>query len=317
MNKMKEEETFKNYLGEERVKKLGVLQIEVDKTKAAIDNEAYNDMLKLLIKYCMSKPNYYYTYYSFRDVLRKYYDLSYKLITKIANYNNKEIYDIYKFINNYTENNLNYKLSIINEFINLGVIEERSYFEFNTYDLYKKLLQVLSVKYKKGYKKSSKDVYNSSRLNNIQTKGKRISKKIVQLNNKSNLVIQEPIFKPTVTTMDIVCNLPDLIADNEEKFKELINYLYKMFWENKIKDYSKNGELDFINNLRRYFFHDLEHDRDSKTKKKIKLVKDFYEDALGKNFPETAKDWQIVQEYIYNLLLKFLENIEIKESDLV
>ena len=127
------------------------------------------------------------------------------------------------------------------------------------------------------------------------------------------MINQDYFVKPTISTMEIVCYLPDIIVDNEEDFKKLIDYLYKLFWETKARNYAQKKDLDFINNIRRYYYHDLEHGKNSDIKRKFNDVKEFYKSALGKNFPETAKDWQIVQEYIYDLLIEFLESIQINE----
>lgn len=313
MVKTNKKVALKKYLGEKRLETLDKLCDFVEKSDNEIDNVAYKNMLNTLLKYSIDETNYYYARFMVKEILKRYYDISYKIILKMSYYNTEELFKMYEFINSYTEKNIDFKILIINEFKKFGIIEERSLFEPTSYNLYKKLLQVLSVIYKKDHKKDSEELYKNSRLNNIQVKGKKIAKKIVELNHRSYLINEVPIVKPTITTMDIVCNLPDIIVDNEEDLKKIIDSLYKMFWENKIKDYSKNGELNFINNLRRYFFHDLEHDRKSKTIQKIKLVKNLYKSALGKSIPETAKDWQTIQEHIYDLLLDFLENIEIKE----
>ena len=37
-------------------------------------------------------------------------------------------------------------------------------------------------------------------------------------------------------------------------------------------------------------------------------------EACGKSIPETAKEWQKVQEYIYDKLLIFLDEIKVTED---
>lgn len=314
MLKMKKEDTLKNYLGEERIKGLDNLYMLVEKSNINIDDKAYKDMINILIKYSFDEINYFYTYFIIRDILRRYYDVSYNIISRMSNHNSEEIYKMFEFINLYTENNLDFKISIIREFSKMGIIEERSLFEPIVSNLYKKLLQIFSVKYKKGYSKESEKLYVNSKLSTIQKKAKKITELVIQHNKNAFLINQDYFVKPTNSTMEIMCYLPDIVVDNEKDFKKLIDYLYKLFWESKAKSYVKNNELNFINNIRRYFYHDLEHGKSSDIKRKFKDVKDFYKSALGKNWPETAKDWQVVQEYIYDLLLSFLENVEIKEA---
>ncbi len=313
MLKMKKEDSLKNYLGENRIKDLEKLHEVVEKSNNDIDDKAYMDMINILIKYSCDELNYFYAYFIIKDILNRYYDLSYNIISKINIQKNEELYKMFEFINKYTKYNIEFKLSIIDEFSKIGIIEERSLFEPITHNLYKKLLQIFSVKYKKCYSKKSEELYASSRLSNIQKKADKITKLIVQHNKNSFLINQDYFVKPTISTMEIVCYLPDIIVDNEEDFKKLIDYLYKLFWETKARNYAQKKDLDFINNIRRYYYHDLEHGKNSDIKRKFNDVKEFYKSALGKNFPETAKDWQIVQEYIYDLLIEFLESIQINE----
>lgn len=313
MNKMKKEDALKNYLGEDRIKNLDNLYTLVENSKSKTDDKAYNDMMSILVKYSFDEPNHFYTYFTIRDVLRKYYDLSYNIIFKLSDQDNENIFQMYEFINSYTKKNLDFKISIINEFINIGIYEERSLFEPFTFNLYKKLLQIFSIKYKKGYIKDSVELYEQSKLGIIQKKAKKITNSIIKHNNNSYLIKQEYFVKPTNSVLEIMCSLPDIIVDNEEDFKKLIDYLYKLFWESKSRGYAKNNELDFINNIRRYYYHDLEHGKESDVKKKFKFVKDFFVESIEKNIPATAKDWQKIQEHIYDLLIDFLENIEIDE----
>ena len=207
---------------------------------------------------------------------------------------------------------MDFKISIVDEFSKIGIIEERALFKPISSDLYKKLLQIFSIKYKKGYTKESRDLYEQSKLSTIQKKSKYITKTIISYNKNSYLVNQEHFIKPTNSVLEIMCSLSDIIVDNEDDFKKFIDYLYKLFWENNVKNYAKNKELDFINNIRRYYYHDLEHGKNTDVKKKFKYVKDFYIESINKIIPKTAKDWQNIQEHIYDLLIEFLEKIEIK-----
>lgn len=70
MNKMEKEVALKNYLGEDRIKDLDNLYTLVENSKSKIDDKAYNDMMNILVKYSFDEPNYFYTYFTIRDVLR-------------------------------------------------------------------------------------------------------------------------------------------------------------------------------------------------------------------------------------------------------
>lgn len=312
MLNMTKEDSLRNYLGKERIQNLKKLYILVQENNLEIDDKAYNNMLEILNKYSSAKKNYFYTYFITKNILEKYCDLSYNVISKITILKNVELYKMLDFINEYTKFNLDFKISIVDEFSKIGIIEERALFKPISSDLYKKLLQIFSIKYKKGYTKESRDLYEQSKLSTIQKKSKYITKTIISYNKNSYLVNQEHFIKPTNSVLEIMCSLSDIIVDNEDDFKKFIDYLYKLFWENNVKNYAKNKELDFINNIRRYYYHDLEHGKNTDVKKKFKHVKDFYIESINKSIPKTAKDWQNIQEHIYDLLIEFLEKIEIK-----
>ena len=131
------------------------------------------------------------------------------------------------------------------------------------------------------------------------------------------LVNQIEVVKPTTNSMEIVSCLPDFVVDNETDFKKLIDWLYKLFWDNgqKIKSYAKNKELDIINAIRKYYYHDIEHGEIKRIKVKYDDVKKVFKEACQKNIPENAKDWQKIQEFIYDKLIQFLSCVEIKEIE--
>ncbi len=302
------------YLDNDTYKKLIKSYEQVNKSGSKIDDYVYSEMLKLLKKYCKEEINNYFKYLIIKDVMNQYVNISNNLIKKVLTYDNDKIYDIYNYINIYTEKNLNYKLSIIEQFKNIGIIEERSLKDDFYVNIFKKLLQVLSSVYKKDNTNNSEIVYEKSVSSNIQLKGKKMMQILTKLNQQSYLVNQDYLVKPTTKVMEIICYLPDIVVDNENDFKELIDYLYKMFWENKgIRSYDSNNTLTFINDLRRYFFHDLEHGDESKVRGKFKKVKVFYNEACEKNIPDSTSDWHQIQLYIYDILLSFLNDIKIEE----
>ena len=313
MNKMKKEDSLRNYLGKDRVDSLTKLYNIVQSSLSITDDKAYKDMIAILYNYSFDDPKQFYIYLIIKEFLKKYYDLSYNLISKMSYKNNDNLYQMYDFINLYTKQNLDFKISIINEFEKIGIYEERSFHEPISFNFYKKLLQIFSVIYKKGYSKASEELYEQSKISIIQKKAKKITNRIIKLNNDCYLINQKHFVKPTNSVLEIMCSLSDIIVDNEDDFKKLIDYLYKLFWESKSRDYANNKELDFVNNIRRYYYHDLEHGKESDIKKKFKFVKDFFNESIGKSIPNSAKDWQSVQEHIYDLLIDFVDNIVINE----
>ena len=177
-------------------------------------------------------------------------------------------------------------------------------------------MQVLSVIYRKDLHINSEEVYKKSKVNALSEKAKKIVDYIIELNKCSLRVNQYYLFDTTNTLVEFAASLSNIIVDNEDDFKVLISYLYKVFWDNgqKIRNYANNGELNFINNLRNFYFHDIEHGTSSEVRKKYRRVKKFFMEACGKSIPETAKEWQKVQEYIYDKLLIFLDEIKVTED---
>lgn len=311
MFKFKKKDNIINYLGKERFNTLIKYKEIVEASHSDLDDKMYHDMLLLIYKYSTFDVNDFASYKILRESIRNYYDVSIHLLSKINKDDNDNAYQVYKFINEYTKINMNYKLYMIEEFKqNNEIYEEKKEPQFMLNNSYTKLLQILSVKYKNGYKKESEEVYNNSNLKTIQEKAKKITGLINKINKKVLLIEQKKFVKPTVNVLDIMCTLPDTIVNNEEEFQKLVNSLYELLWENEARTYATNHELDFISDIRRYYYHDLEHGKEKDYKKKYELVHQFYLDAISKDIPSSAKEWQKVQEYMYDLIISFLEKID-------
>lgn len=298
---------MKKILSNESYNYLISLSDKVANTKTDVDDKVLSEMLMLLKKYNSVQFNDYFKYIPIYELINKYVKIISTLITNIPSDNIENYRYLLDYLNFFTDENIKYKISIINEFkkYDLEMIHD---FDFE--NPFKKFLQVLSCAFRKDRNVNPKYIYEKSNSFNIQQKGKKICELILELNKKAELLNQKLLVKPTVSTMEACFKLTDIVTDNENQFKDLVNHLYKLFWENKeFKKYAINGELDFVNDLRRYFFHDLDHGNDYE--KKVKRVGEIYKIACGKRVPENSKDWQKVQTYIYELLINFLENIHI------
>ncbi len=286
-------------------------------TENTVDNAIYNNLSNTLLKYNkIIEKNILYTC-TISNFLQQYVDLSSRLILKYNKDKKENINSINSFINTYVNENLDYKYYIFKEFENIGLVEERIKLSDYYVNSLKKILQIFSVTYRKDNESLPRALYDSSIIGSIQNKAKIIVKYIIDLNKKSLLINQVHVIKPTNTVMEIVCNLPDFIVDNEENFKELTSWLYKIFWDNnqKIREYALSEELDFVNSLRTYYYHDIDHGEKSKIRQKFRKVKNIFYDSCGKIIPENAKDWQKIQEAIYDRLISFLESITIAEKN--
>ena len=308
---MNEKNIMSHYLSDksgQELDKIYKIAIEGDDK---LEVEIYNNMLNIINKY---SSNYYEDFYSniiISSTLQKYIELNYNIILKINNQNGEIIHNISDFINKYTDELINNKLYIVNKFEQSEIIEEGNIDSNLKFNFYTKLLQVFSVMYRKNVNKDSFQLYEQSKIRILKEKADKISSKILDLNDKIFLINQVKFVNPTNGTMRTVYELPSTIVDNESDFKELVSSLYKLLWEtNARKEYDKNDKLTFINDLRRYYFHDLEHGRNNDADKKTKRVKDFFTAAIGKCIPETAKEWQSCQEYIYDLIIDYLDNVE-------
>lgn len=261
---------LKELLSENSYNKLLQLMKSVQDSISEVDNDAFDKLVTLLLKYNSKKIDNYIKDIIFHETFSKYIDISNNIVSKMVFNDEQKLLNIYDYLCLYTEDNLNYKFSIINEFKKLDLIESRYIFNYHFENPFKKILQVLSCVYRKDTNLDAKTVYEKSNSYEIQQKAKKIVNVILKLNKETELSNQKFLVKPTNSTLEACCLLPDIIADNEKKYKEVINYLYKIFWENKeFKKYAKNGEIDFVNDIRIFFYHDLDHGKQSDYRKKL------------------------------------------------
>lgn len=296
--------------------KLKILKEYVDKSNNIIDDEMYFNVEKNLKLFKEKLNQYCFKIYGMYSFTEQYIELTSRLLVKYNKEQNRNIYDVNMFITLYFHDNIKYQEKIVNEFYKFGLIEERSLYNKYFGNSLKKISQVLSTVYRKDNTSDSKTIYEKSQVNAISEKAKKITDYIIELNKRSLRINQCYLFDTTNTLLEIAVSLPNIIVDNEDDFKNLMEGLYKVFWDNnqKIKDYDLNDELNFVNWLRCFYCHDIEHGSASEVRKKHKRVKQIFKDACGKSIPETAKEWQKVQVYVYDRLIAFLENVEIVEN---
>ena len=296
--------------------KLKVIKEYVEKSNNVIDDEMYYNTEKVLMMLKEKINQYYFKTYGMYSFINQYIELTNKLLVKYNKEYNKNIYDVNMFITFYFQDNIKYQQNVINEFYKFGLIEERELYNKYFGNSLKKISQVLSVVYRKDNTSDSKTIYEKSQVNAISEKAKKITDYIIELNKRSMRINQCYLFDTTNTLLEIAVSLPNIIVDNEDDFKNLMEGLYKVFWDNnqKIKEYNLNDELNFVNWLRCFYCHDIEHGSASDVRKKHRRIKQIFKDACGKSIPETAKEWQRVQEYVYDRLISFLENVEIVEN---
>ncbi len=251
------------------------------------------------------------------SMILNYIDFQNNLISKIDYINIEKMSVLQNFYSNIATDVFYFQSNTFDSFKKIGVIEQRAlssgFKEAIDSNLYGKIAQSISNTYKSESKIEPEEVFDNSLVSNIYSNAKSIINNILQVNKLSQLK-GECIFKPTPEMMNICVNFPTIITDNEEKFKSIIDWLYKSFWENRdrIIPLTSTDSIKFIDNLRKYFFHDLEHSYDGKAKKKYLNVGNFFNSIIGKSYPSNGKEWQQVQNHIYTILGQTLEEIKTK-----
>lgn len=277
--------------------------------------ELYKNVIEIIKTYNNISEKSYFYYFNLKDIVEGYISLQENLATKLNRLKPSKIKDLSRFYTDYTSSIIKFFIEIGEGFKKIGIVEERAKdLESKEKDIniYRKLSQSLSPAYRNDITKSSKEIYEDSNVAKIKEKGESIVRDILDIEKLSRLD-GEPIIKPTVDTMSICVVLPKLYVNTEEDFKTLIDWLYKIFWENKekFKKYMQSvEEFEFINNLRRYYYHDLEHGDKKDYKKKYILVNEFFKESCGVKYPSNTKEWQESQQYIYNKLDSIIKKVK-------
>lgn len=306
-----------NIMNNTTLKSLQSIQkLEMNYLKGINFNPLYNNISNLVVSYGKTLNNSFFKSIITKPIIEEYVSIHDKLISKLVDVNLEKLEGLSTFFTNYTKGLLDFKLDVVEEFIDIDMIEYRALLEYKEeveINPYSKVSQVISPAYRNDINIEPTEVYKKSFFLEIQTKAKSIVKSVIDINKLSRLD-GEPLIKPTVDAMEICVNLSDIIVDNENDFKKLIDWLYKLFWDNNqpIRNHTTNMEFNFINDLRRYFYHDLEHGDEKDIKKKMAKVKEFFETACGKKYPTCNEEWKKAQDHVYNLLEKIL--LKIKDS---
>ncbi len=279
----------------------------------------YSDIVKLYNRYDRQFNAYFLSRIISKFIFKNYIDLQFRLISKIEILNNNKISNLQKFYNFVANDIASFQFKTVESFKRIGIIEERTFDNDNVFieaNLYGKISQGLSPVYKVDFVESAEDVYKKTLVSDIYDAAKEIVKNIIEIDKKSQLS-GKCIIKPTVDVMSICFNLPTLIADDEQKFSNIIDCFYKTVWENrtKMEEYIDINDLNFINDLRRYYFHDLEHGKEREYRPKYLAVSNFFKLAINKKYPSNSKEWQISQLYLYNTILGILSNLDLKISE--
>ena len=242
---------------------------------------------------------------------QKYVDLQNNLITKFHFLGNDKVINLQNFYEDLTFEMFQYQEQIC-KFAALNNLTIKQIFNEDS-NIYTKISQTISYAYRKDTTVLPTTLYQKSLVSDIHNEAKIIARKVIDINDKSKLSESaKNIFKPTNEIMTLLVELPEFIADDKEMFQKVSDWLYKLIWENgtRIEKVLDKKEFEFINDLRRYFFHDLEHGKEKDWKKKFQAVGDYFEECISKRIPETAKDWQKIQLETYKRVTEILTKLE-------
>lgn len=305
---------------------------KIDKVNNIFNSELINEISKIKIRedkilknfnlkpiFSESLKEFYRTYekafnqqnWVLINSFKKYADLQNGLIQKANILGNDKVSNLQKFYETLAFEIFQYKEQICN-FVALDSLKANRLLNDDG-NIYEKVSQTISYAYRKDTTISPETLYQKSLVSDIHNEAKIIARKVIDINEKSKLAVNpENIFRPTNNIMTFLVELPEFIADNTEMFKKISDWLYKLIWENKkrIEKILDKKEFQFINNLRTYFFHDIEHDDEKDWKKKVQAIGDYFEKCIDKRVPETAKDWQKIQLETYKKVVEVLNKIE-------
>lgn len=287
--------------------------------KLDINTIFYNDVAQLCNQYNNLFNKDFLSHIIPKPIIQDYVDLQSRLLPKVEIMGGSKIFGLQNFYNGIANDIANFQFNTVNAFKSIGIIEERALNTDNIdieANLYGKISQGLSPVYKENCTVKAEEVYKKTMVSDIYDTAKNVVANIIEVDKKSQLS-GKCIFKPSVDMMVICFNLPTLIADDEQKFSNIIDWLYKALWKNrsKMEGYIDINDFNFINDLRIYYRHDLEHGKERDYKYKFLAVGDFFSSVIDKRYPTNSKEWQKAQLYIYNTIMNILLDLKLKLDD--
>lgn len=156
------------------------------------------------------------------------------------------------------------------------------------------------------------------KVNNIKQISEQIIKKITEVNKIYSSKNKEDLFKPTNSLLEST-NIIGLPVDSKDSFKDLIDALYKIFYEwswnlTRIHENIKNDSSVFfdIKHLRTDCFHDYEHGEQKKIDQKRNIISWVYTKYSQKKSLVEINETDLIhfQKKILTVINNELMNIE-------
>lgn len=171
-----------------------------------------------------------------------------------------------------------------------------------------------------------KELENESSLKTLPgyehfTNARAVCGLVPLINNQRTTKGDEVIFKPTTRLVEAVVAIPNLVAVDRTTFGEFIDQLYFLlyeaagadklrFLEAKVVEADESEAVWTVKQLRNYFIrHDVEHGKESETKKKQVQVDDIFRRLIGKTIPTALDDYRNAQQSILREVRMFLEKL--------
>lgn len=165
---------------------------------------------------------------------------------------------------------------------------------------------------------SELELIDLKRKETIRNLSNELVEQITNINSIYKPANQEDLFKNTNENLKGSIKISKPVGD-KEGFKNLIDSLYKLFYEGS-GSLSRvphcllvNDSIYFdIKHLRTDFFHDIEHGKENKIKNKQKVITNIYSKYTGKKTIEELEVGDLIrfQKTLYKNLLTELEHLE-------
>lgn len=155
------------------------------------------------------------------------------------------------------------------------------------------------------------EAFLNSDVLNLTEKGKRLTNKIVDINNMCVRKGREVLFKYTGATMNAAATMGGTVCSSKGDFGEIVDGLYKLFYEN-LKHIKNLVSEDAVRNdkifqcifrvkdMRTDYRHDYEHGPEGQINKKIQDIGESYSFYAGTPVLTSSEEFLQTQNGLYD-----------------
>jgi hypothetical protein len=163
------------------------------------------------------------------------------------------------------------------------------------------------------------DAIENSLPTKINKTGCRIIELVYMINDLRRKQNTDEVFTITNRSIMACCKIPNLIANTELIFADIVDQLFFMLYEGSgikdnrlvsiVGDKNKLGPLWKVKTFRLEFRHDIEHGNRKDIDKKYLNIGSAYKELIGCERPRTSRDWTAAQYGLYKLLADMLDEV--------